>query len=321
MAAESSASDAPVVVALGGNTLLGEHGPWTLDQQLAVVEQTAARIAAAVDAGYDVVLTHGNGPQVGNLLLQQEHATETPQLPLDVLVAETQAQIGYLLQQALDNEREAQTDSMTIVTQVVVDSDDPAFAEPTKPVGPFYTESEAAEKPFETRRVSDGERPFRRVVPSPDPVELVEADEIGQLVERGSSVVCAGGGGVPVVRGESGLRGVEAVVDKDGTSRLLAAELGSETLVILTDVEYAYVNYGEDDQRPLRRVGADELRSHLDAGEFGAGSMRPKVEACLQFVDGDGERAIITTPEQLTDALAGDAGTQVYAHAPAEDDP
>ncbi|RLM56458.1 carbamate kinase [Halobellus sp. Atlit-31R] len=316
MAAEDSegpeADASPVVVALGGNTLLGEHGPWTLAEQLAVVERTAARIATVADAGYDVVLTHGNGPQVGNRLLQQEGASETPQLPLDVLVAETQAQIGYLLQQALDNERDAETDSITIVTQVVVDGDDPAFAEPTKPVGPFYTAAEAEGKPFETRAVSSGERPHRRVVPSPEPVEIVEADEIGQLVERGNSVVCAGGGGVPVVRDERGLRGVEAVVDKDHTSRLLASELGAETLVVLTDVAHAYVNYQEPDQRPLGDVGAAELRAHLDAGEFGAGSMRPKVEACLQFVENGGERAIVTTPEQLPAALAGDAGTQVH---------
>jgi carbamate kinase len=301
---------APVVVALGGNTLLGEQGPWTVEAQIEVIERTARRIAAAVDAGHDVVLTHGNGPQVGNLLLQQESAADTPQLPLDVLVAETQAQIGYLLQQALDNEREDATDSMTLVTQVVVDPDDPAFERPTKPVGPFYTEAEAAEKPFEVREVSGGDRPYRRVVPSPEPVEIVESEEIGRLVERGNLVVCAGGGGVPVVR-DGGLRGVEAVVDKDRTSRVLASEIGAGVLVVLTDVEYAYVDYGGPDQRPLRRVTADELRTHLDAGEFGEGSMQPKVEACLRFVEDGGERAVITAPDGLTDALAGEGGTQV----------
>ncbi|MFB6159672.1 MAG: carbamate kinase [Haloferacaceae archaeon] len=302
----------PVVVALGGNTLLGEHGPWTLDEQREAVERTAGRVAAALDAGHDVVLTHGNGPQVGNLLLQQERAEETPQLPLDVLVAETQAQIGYLLQQALDNERAAATDCITLVTQVVVDADDPAFDDPTKPVGPFYTEAEAAARPFETRRVSDGDRPYRRVVPSPEPVEVVEGEEVARLVQRGNLVVCAGGGGVPVVR-EDGLRGVEAVVDKDRTSRLLAAELGADTLVVLTDVEFAYANYGEPDQRPIRAVSAGELREHLDAGEFGAGSMRPKVEACLRFVEGGGERAVITSPDRLLAALDGAAGTRVRA--------
>ncbi|MEF8881115.1 MAG: carbamate kinase [Halapricum sp.] len=302
----------PVVVALGGNTLLGEHGRWTIDEQRNVIEQTARQMADAIDAGYDIVLTHGNGPQVGNLLLQQERVSETPQLPLDVLVAETQAQIGYLLQQALDNELTGSTDFMTVVTQVVVDAADPAFGNPTKPVGPFYTEAEAAERPFETRKVSTGDRPYRRVVPSPEPVEIVESEEITRLVERGNLVIAAGGGGVPVVR-DGEIRGVEAVIDKDKASQLLASELGIDTLVVLTDVEYAYVNYGESDQRPLRRIAPETLRAHLEAGEFSEGSMRPKIEACLQFLEQGGERAVITSPERLIDALSGDAGTQVRA--------
>ena len=301
----------PVVVALGGNTLLGERGPWTFEEQRSVVERTARQVAEVIERGYDVVLTHGNGPQVGNLLLQQERAGETPQLPLDVLVAETQAQIGYLLQQALDNELAGPSDFITLVTQVVVDPDDPAFEAPSKPVGPFYTEAEAAEKPFETRAVGSGDRPYRRVVPSPEPVDIVEVDEIAQLVAMGTHVVSAGGGGVPVVR-DDGLRGVEAVVDKDKTSQLLAATLGAETLVVLTDVECAYVDYGDPGQKPLGRVAAADLRTHLQAGEFGEGSMRPKVEACLRFVEGGGERAVITSPERLTAALAGEAGTQIF---------
>lgn len=300
----------PVVVALGGNTLLGDHGPWTVDAQREVIERTAGQISDAITAGNDVVLTHGNGPQVGNLLLQQEQASETPQLPLDVLVAETQAQIGYLLQQALDNELTESTDFITVVTQVVVDADDPAFENPTKPVGPFYTEPEAAEKSFETRKVSSGDRPYRRVVPSPEPVEIVEQQEISRLVERGNLVIAAGGGGVPVVR-DGDIRGVEAVVDKDNTTQLLASELGAGTLVCLTDVEYAYVNYDTPDQRPLRQVSSETLRTHLDAGEFGEGSMRPKVEACLRFVEQGGKRAMITSPERLRAALAGEAGTRV----------
>lgn len=300
----------PVVIALGGNTLLGEHGPWTIDDQLEVIEGTAQRIADVIDAGYDVVLTHGNGPQVGNRLLQQESTDETPQLPLDVLVAETQAQIGYLLQQALDNELTGSTDFMTVVTQVVIDTDDSAFQNPTKPVGPFYTETEADEKPFETRKVSSGDRPYRRVVPSPEPVEIVEGEEITRLVEQGNLVICAGGGGVPVTH-NGGLSGVEAVIDKDKVSQLLASDLGAETLVILTDVECAYVDYGGPDQQPLRRVTSQELRSHLEAGEFGEGSMQPKVEACLRFVEQGGERAVITSPDRLQDALSGEAGTQV----------
>ena len=310
MGGNSHAATNPVVVALGGNTLLGAHGPWTYDEQLQMVQQTARQIASAIHAGYDVVLTHGNGPQVGTLLLQQERVSETPQLPLDVLVAETQAQIGYLLQQALDNELSDSVDFITVVTQVVVDADDPAFENPTKPVGPFYTEAEARTKPFETRRVTTGDRPFRRVVPSPEPIEIVEQAEISSLVARGNLVITAGGGGIPVVR-DGDLRGVEAVVDKDLTSQVLASALGAETLVVLTDVEFASVHFDTPDQRPLRRVSPSELRTHLDAGEFGEGSMQPKVEACLRFLDEGGERAVITSPEHLVDALAGAAGTLV----------
>jgi carbamate kinase len=302
----------PIVVALGGNTLLGSEGPWTFDEQREAVARTARQVADAIDAGYDVVLTHGNGPQVGTLLLQQEHVEEPARLPLDVLVAETQAQIGYLLQQALDNELPDSTDYITVVTQVVVDPADPAFENPTKPVGPFYTEAQAAERPFETRRVRSGDRPYRRVVPSPEPVEVVEADEITDLVERATLVVAAGGGGVPVVRDDT-LRGVEAVVDKDKTSQVLAAELGAETLVVLTDVEFAYVDHETPDERPLRRVSTEEVRKHLEAGEFGEGSMRPKMEACCRFVERGGERAVVTAPDRLLEALAGETGTQIRA--------
>mgnify|MGYP000389195123 CR=1 FL=1 len=302
----------PTVVALGGNTLLGAHGLGTIDEQLDVIARTARRISEATRAGYDVVLTHGNGPQVGNLLLEQERVSETPDLPLDALVAETQAQIGYLLQQAFDNELVDSPDFITVVTQVVVNADDPAFQNPTKPIGPFYTEAEAAEKSFETRHVSTGDRPYRRVVPSPEPVEIVEGEELTRLVERRNLVIAAGGGGIPVVR-DDGLRGIEAVVDKDKVSQLLASKLGADTLAILTDVEFAYVNYDTPDQRPLRRVSPEELRAHLDAGEFGEGSMKPKVEACLRFVEQGGERAVVTSPGHLMDALAGEAGTRVRA--------
>jgi len=302
----------PIVVALGGNTLLGAHGAGTIDEQLDVIARTARQISGAIQAGHDVVLTHGNGPQVGDLLLQQERVSEIPELPLDVLVAETQAQIGYLLQQALDNELTDSPDFITVVTQVIVDPDDPAFQNPTKPIGPFYTEAEAAEKSFETRRVATGDRPYRRVVPSPEPVKLVERAELTRLVERGNLVITAGGGGVPVVR-DDGLRGIEAVVDKDKVSQLLASELGADTLVVLTDVEFAYVNYETPDQRPLCRPSLEELRAHLDAGEFGEGSMKPKIAACLRFIEQGGDRAVITSPEHLMDALAGETGTRVRA--------
>jgi carbamate kinase len=300
------------VIALGGNAILsGDEG--TAEEQREVVEETARTVSDAVRASYEVVVTHGNGPQVGALMLQQEGAPDTPQMPLDVLVAETQAQIGYVLQQALRNATD--TSSATVVTQVVVDDDDPAFENPTKPVGPWYTAEEARKKPFETHEVKGGNeaRPYRRVVPSPEPHAVVEADEIEHLVEKGVLVVCAGGGGVPVVRDDSGdMRGVETVVDKDRTSRLVAEHVGADLLVFLTDVEHAYLDYGGEDERPLRSVDTDELRAHLDADEFGEGTMRPKVEAALGFVESnDGVEAVITTPERFEDALDGDSGTRL----------
>lgn len=303
---------ATAVIGLGGNTLLAEGDADSFPAQRAVIEGTAEGVVDAIESGVEVVLTYGNGPQVGQLLLQQERTPETVQLPLDVLVAQTQAWIGYLLQQALDNALSSGQEFLTVVTQVVVDPDDPAFDDPTKPVGPFYAEAEAREKPFETRRVRDGERPYRRVVPSPEPLEVVEGDEVAAMVDRGNLVICAGGGGVPVVR-DGELRGVEAVVDKDRTSAVLASAVGADRLVLLTDVEHAYVDFGGPDQRALEAVDAETLRGHLEAGEFGVGSMRPKVEACLRFVESGGEQAVVTTPDRLGDALAGTAGTRVVA--------
>lgn len=299
-----------VVIALGGNALQDDSGDGAVANQMDVVERTASQVAGVVEDGHDVILTHGNGPQVGNLLLQQESSPQTPQLPLDVLVAQTQAMIGYLLQQAVANELDNSADVVTLLTQVVVDRDDPAFEDPTKPVGPFYTESEAAEKPFETREVTHGDRPYRRVVPSPDPIDIVESDEIRRLVERGSLVICGGGGGVPVAR-DDGLEGVEAVIDKDRATRLLGEKLDAGTLVLLTDVEYAYVDYGGPDERPLEEIHPERLREHLEAGEFGEGSMKPKIEAALEFLEDGGGRAVITSPESLTAALAGETGAQV----------
>lgn len=300
-----------VVIALGGNALLGPRGQGTVDEAISAIEETASGVIAAIEAGYEVVLTHGNGPQVGTLLLQQERAPETPQLPLDVIVAETQASIGYLLQQALDNELMGTRDFVTLVTQAVVDPDDPAFEQPTKPVGPFYAEEEAHDRPFETRKVRDGPRPYRRVVPSPHPQEIVELAEIKGLVDQGNLVICAGGGGVPVMRQE-GLLGVEAVVDKDRTAALLADELEAAWLVLLTDVDHAYTGYGTDREAPIEETETSTLRNHLEADEFGVGSMRPKVESCLEFVTSADRAAVITTPDSLLAALDGSAGTIIY---------
>jgi carbamate kinase len=298
------------VVALGGNTLL-RRGEESLAGERRRIREAAALVADLRARDREVVLTHGNGPQVGNLLLQQE-AADVPAQSLDVLVAETQAQLGYPLQRELDS-RLDDGDAVTVVTQVRVDPDDPAFDEPTKPVGPFYTPEEAETKPFETTavRTADGDTAHRRVVPSPTPVSVVESRRIRDLVERGATVIAGGGGGVPVVDDDGGLRGVEAVVDKDRTSQVLAAELDAGELILLTDVEHAYLGFGTDDQRPLTEVTPAALREYADAGEFGEGSMRPKAEACADFVDAGGERAIVTSPERLLAALDGDTGTAV----------
>lgn len=295
------------VVALGGNTLLRKGSKGSVEQQLREIETTVQRLPAVLDQFGDLVLTHGNGPQVGNLLLQQTCTAEVPELPLDVLVAETQAQIGYLLQRAVDNELDRR--GVTLVTQVRVDPEDPAFRDPTKPVGPFYTAGEATEKPFETREVGSGEARFRRVVPSPEPLEVVERDEISALLDAGRIVVCCGGGGVPVTGNP--LRGVEAVVDKDRSSGLLAAFLDAEALVILTDVDAVYLNYGTEGQEVIREAAPDDMERYLEGGEFPEGSMGPKVEACVDFVRSGGDLALITSPEELEEALRGEGGTWI----------
>ena len=300
----------PIVIALGGNTLLGRHGRWTIEEQIEVIEGTASLVADIVRSGTDVVLTHGNGPQIGHLLLQQENTPDVPQLPLDVLVAETQAQIGYLLQRALDNELLGLKDVMSVLTQVIVDPNDPAFGSPDKPVGPYYSAAEAKQRTFPTRKLSDDERGYRRLVASPEPREIVEAKEIGQLLKGGSLVICAGGGGIPVVRRRH-LRGVDAVIDKDKTSQLLASSIGTDTLVILTDIDAVYLGFGRSNERPLHKVAVTELRRHLEADEFQEGTMKPKIQAALRFIEGGGKRTIITSPASLEEALEGSAGTQV----------
>lgn len=293
------------VVALGGNAILPKGSEGTKSEELDAIQDTINHLSTLLDQ-YDAVLTHGNGPQVGTLLLQQRYA-ET-KMPLDVLVAETQAQIGYLLQQAFRN----QTDraATTLITQILVDEHDPAFEDATKPIGPYYTAEEAEEQEFPTKKVDDSDRPYRRVVPSPEPLQVIESYQIEQMLEDGTIPICCGGGGVPVVRND-GLHGVEAVIDKDHASELLARELNAELLVILTNVEHAFLNYGTDEQEPLEQVHVDEMAEYLDDGAFGEGSMRPKVEACINFIRNGGKQAIITAPEHLEAALNGKTGTRV----------
>ncbi|WP_254765832.1 carbamate kinase [Salinilacihabitans rarus] len=297
-----------MVVALGGNALLRD-GEGSIDDQRRSIRQAAPHIAELYERGHDLVFTHGNGPQVGQLLLQNEESESAYPKPLDVIGAESQAQIGYLLQQELRNEFGVTPANPT--TQTIVDPDDPAFDDPTKRVGPFYDEAEAAEKDFRTKEAtrSNGDVGYRRVVPSPKPLEIVESEAIATLVETGQPVICCGGGGVPVVEEDGDLRGVEAVIDKDRGSQVLANEIGAKQLLILTDVEAAYRNFGTEDQERIDSLSPEEADELIESGEFGEGSMAPKIEACAEFVRNGGERAIITSLETATEALNRNNGT------------
>jgi len=307
------------LVAVGGNSLIraGEKG--TIAEQLANTRRTAAAIRSLIELGYRLVVTHGNGPQVGAQLLRSERASDVAySQTLDVCGAASQGEIGYLLAQSLHNELACaglKIPVVCLVTQTVVSADDPAMLHPSKPIGPFYSRSDAEEK----RRslgwhiVEDAARGYRRVVPSPEPLRIVELELIRDLVNDGALVVCTGGGGIPVIREDGALRGVEAVIDKDRASAVLAAELGVDLFAISTDTDYVYLNYKQPNQLPLRRVSACELQKHYGAGHFPPGNMGPKIESVLSFLRHGGQEAVITSFEHLTDAVQGAAGTHIVA--------
>lgn len=299
-----------VVVALGGNALLGSDESATIENQREHARETTSALAALQDRASDVVLTHGNGPQVGSLLLEQEDASG-PEYPLDVLVAETQAQVGYVVASEFDREFDART--VSVVTRVLVDPADPEFEDPTKPVGPYYDEQEAQSRPFDVTEVTtpEGETAFRRVVPSPRPTDVVESRQIRTLLADGATVVCGGGGGVPLVETAGGREGVEAVVDKDYTSKLIASAVDATTLVMVTDVPCVYRAFGTPEQEPLQSLTPSRVRELLESGEFAEGSIRPKMEACVSFVEHGGERAIVCDRTNIEGALAGTAGTTI----------
>jgi carbamate kinase len=308
-----------VLITLGGNAILPVRGTGTFEEQCAVTRATMQPIACLIRDGAEVVLSHGNGPIVGNILIRNEAARDQiPPMPLDVCGADSQGGIGYMMQQSLQNELRrvglADRAVVTIVTQVVVDERDPAFRRPTKPIGPFYTEDRARllakEKGWTI--VEDAGRGYRRVVPSPKPLEVVEISAIRQIVEDGGVAIAAGGGGIPVSRQWDGsLHGVEAVIDKDLASSLLARLLGCQTLVIVTGVDRVALRYGKPDQRELERATPDELEGWMEEGHFPPGSMGPKIQAAIEFVRGGGREVVITSPERLTDALEGKTGTLV----------
>ncbi len=317
-----------VVVALGGNAIKKPDEEGTYEEQLRAVRRTAEQLAEMVARGYELVITHGNGPQVGALLIQQEEGLRrgVPAQPLDVLNAMTQGQIGYMLQQALQDALRARgirRPVVTVVTQVLVRPDDPAFEEPTKPVGPFYTAEEAErlarEKGYTIKRVlPSGDRPFRRVVPSPDPLAIVEGDAIRAMVDMGMIVIAAGGGGVPVVERDGRLVGVEAVIDKDLAGERLAEVVGARVLLILTDVHKVKLNFGRPDERDIDAMSVEEAKRYLAEGHFPPGSMGPKVEACIRFLEQGGELAIIAHLDEALEALEGRAGTRIYLERPVQ---
>ena len=307
-----------VVVALGGNAILQPGQKGTAEEQRANVAVTARQIAQMLQDGYEVVLTHGNGPQVGAIMLQNEAgADQVPSLPMDICGAESQGMIGYLFQQALSNEMTLlgipPRPVATVVTQVVVGEDDPAFSRPSKPVGPFRSEAEAKARMAETGEVwiEDAGRGWRRVVASPEPLAVVEKDAIQALVEAGTVVICSGGGGIPVFRKQDGtLMGAEAVIDKDLAAECLAGEVGADLFMILTDVPGVALHYRTPQEKWLEQVTVREALCYLEEGHFRAGSMEPKVKACVRFVEAGGEVSIIAALDRVAQALAGNAGTR-----------
>ena len=307
-----------MVIALGGNAIQRPGQRGTVDEQIANIRRSLDGIVGVLAAGSSLVLTHGNGPQVGQMLLMVEAAREqVPELPLGVCVADTEGALGYLIQQALVNRLRHERRPaavVTIITQVVVDQGDPAFARPTKPVGPFLGRDEAER--FRRQRgwtvVDDAGRGFRRVVPSPRPLAIVEGETVERLLDAGVVVIAAGGGGVPVVEEPDGsLRGVDAVIDKDLASAVLARGIRAQQLVMLTGEPFVFLDYGRATQRPLRTLGAQEARRHLQAGQFPPGSMGPKIEAALDFLTGGGAEVLITSIEGFTAALEGKTGTRI----------
>lgn len=306
-----------IVIALGGNALQEAGKPATAEAQLAVVEKTAGYIADIIDEGYQVVLAHGNGPQVGRIVLQNEYATPvSPAMPFDVCGAMSQGYIGYHIQQGLTKilrERGNQKQVVTVVTQVLVDRNDPKFQNPSKPIGPFYTEQEAKTIAEEKGYVmkEDAGRGWRRVVASPVPVAIEELDAVRCLVDHGFITVTVGGGGIPVIRNDKGeLEGTAAVIDKDLASEKLAEDLDADALVILTAVEKVSINYKKPNQTDLDTMSVAEAKQYMAQGHFAPGSMLPKIEAAVKFVESKpGRVSIITSLDKAVEALNGSAGT------------
>ena len=308
-----------VVIALGGNAILQPGQQGTYEEQVENVRVTCEQLVQMVESGkYRIVVTHGNGPQVGNILLQNETAKDVAAvMPLHACGAESQGLIGYMMQQTLHNllaaKGRADIPVVTLVTQVVVNKDDSAFTNPTKPVGPFYSAEDAKtledEKGYDVRE--DAGRGWRRVVPSPDPMEISEKQAICGLIASRSIVIASGGGGIPVIREDGKLKGVDAVIDKDLAGERLANDVEASIFMVLTDVDQVKLNYKTPEEKGLDTITVEEAKRYHAEGHFAKGSMEPKVRAAIRFIEAGGERAIITSLGRATDALAGRAGTTI----------
>ncbi|AUJ86333.1 carbamate kinase [Enterococcus casseliflavus ATCC 12755] len=305
-----------VVIALGGNAILKPNQPATVETQLANIQLSAEQIAKIEKLDHQIVVTHGNGPQVGNILRQNEEAKEVvPPFPLDVCNAESQGFIGYLMEQSIKNkieQEELTSNVVTLLTQVEVAADDPAFEKPTKPIGLFYSEEEAKTMAEEKHWVmeEDAGRGYRRVVPSPQPVTIHGVESMVHLLNQNTIVIAGGGGGIPVVKQAEGLKGIEAVIDKDRTGKKLAEQVDADVFMMLTDVSNVYINYGTPEQEKLTGLSVSEAQAYFDAGHFAEGSMGPKMEAAIAFAK-QGKTAIICSLEEADLALLGEAGTRI----------
>jgi carbamate kinase len=303
------------VIAIGGNSIIRAGQRGTISEQFENVVKTSVQIVQLYKLDYDVIITHGNGPQVGATLLRSELASaQVYTEPLDVCVADTQGSMGYMIQHGVQNvmaQHGIKVGVATIVTQVVVDKDDPGFQKPNKPIGPFYSKEESEKKDLGWKMVEDAARGYRRVVPSPIPLEIVEEEFIKSCIEKDLIVIAVGGGGIPVIKQDGKLVGVEAVIDKDRASSLLASRLNANIFIISTDAEHVCLNYKKPNQVNLGKITLEEVKKYYSDGHFPPGNMGPKIEAAINFLENGGHEVIITTPEKLVDAVQGKTGTHI----------
>lgn len=308
------------LIAFGGNAILPSHQKGLQSEQMKNAQKAAKLMTHIVQKGYELIIVHGNGPQVGNLLIQMEEAvTKVPPFTLEVCDAMTEGSMGFMLEKAIINElrkKSIDKEVATLITQVVVDRHDPAFHNPTKPIGPFYTKYRAQMliRQKKWTMIEDAGRGYRKVVPSPKPIDIVPKRVIKSLVEEGVIVIAAGGGGIPVIINGNGLfQGVEAVIDKDYAASLIAREVGVDLFIILTNVPQVYLNYGTPEEKPLRVITAQEAQKYLDEGQFPPGSMGPKIKAALEYIEHGGQEVLITSASHLKAALINRSGTKIVA--------